>query len=129
MGDGLRTLEDRTFLLLIVAVSVAFAWILWPFYGAVLWATILAIVFAPVCQTAGEVHGATTQPGGPRHGRDHRGHRHPPSDADHRIPGAGSIRPVREVPLRRIESRSQFPTGSGRLAAMGDQSARSLRAD
>jgi hypothetical protein len=25
MGDGLRTLEDRTFLLLIVAVSVAFA--------------------------------------------------------------------------------------------------------
>src|SRR5215211_7190795 len=50
MGDGLRTLEDRTFLLLIVAVSVAFAWILWPFYGAVLWATILAIVFAPVCQ-------------------------------------------------------------------------------
>jgi predicted PurR-regulated permease PerM len=50
MGDGLRTLEHRTFLLLIVAVSVAFAWILWPFYGAVLWATILAIVFAPVCQ-------------------------------------------------------------------------------
>jgi hypothetical protein len=28
--------ELRTFLLLIVAVSVAFAWILWPFYGAVL---------------------------------------------------------------------------------------------
>jgi hypothetical protein len=47
IGDGLRTLEDRAFLLLIVAVSVAFAWILWPFYGAVLWATILAIVFAP----------------------------------------------------------------------------------
>ena len=48
MGDGLRTLEDRTFLWLTVAISVAFAWILWPFYGAVLWATILAIVFAPV---------------------------------------------------------------------------------
>ena len=44
----MRTLEDRTFLWLIVAISVAFAWILWPFYGAVLWATILAIVFAPV---------------------------------------------------------------------------------
>src|SRR5262249_44349276 len=40
-GDGLRTLEDRTFLLLTVAISLAFAWILWPFYGAVLWATIL----------------------------------------------------------------------------------------
>ncbi len=50
MGGGLRTLEDRTFLWLIVAISVAFAWILWPFYGAVLWATILAIVFAPVYQ-------------------------------------------------------------------------------
>jgi predicted PurR-regulated permease PerM len=48
MGDGLRTLEDRTFLLLTVAISLAFAWILWPFYGAVLWATILTIVFAPV---------------------------------------------------------------------------------
>ena len=50
MGGGLRTLEDRTFLWLIVAISVAFAWILWPFYGAVLWATILAIVFTPVYQ-------------------------------------------------------------------------------
>ena len=38
----MRTLEDRTFLWLTVAISVAFAWILWPFYGAVLWATILA---------------------------------------------------------------------------------------
>jgi hypothetical protein len=46
-GDGLRTLKDRTFLLLTVAISLAFAWILWPFYGAVLWATILTIVFAP----------------------------------------------------------------------------------
>jgi hypothetical protein len=33
MGDGLRTLEYRTFLLLTVAISLAFAWILWPFYG------------------------------------------------------------------------------------------------
>lgn len=41
-------LEDKTFLLLVIAVSLAFAWILWPFYGAVLWGTILAIVFAPV---------------------------------------------------------------------------------
>jgi predicted PurR-regulated permease PerM len=43
-----RTLEDKTFLLLIIAVSLAFAWILWPFYGAVLWGTITAIVFAPL---------------------------------------------------------------------------------
>jgi predicted PurR-regulated permease PerM len=29
-------------------VSIGFAWIMWPFFGAILWATILAIVFAPV---------------------------------------------------------------------------------
>ena len=50
MGERLRTFEDKTFLLLVVAVSLAFGWILWPFYGAVLWATVLAIVFAPLYQ-------------------------------------------------------------------------------
>ena len=44
----MRNLEDNTLLLLTVAVSLAFAWILWPFYEAVLWATVLAIVFAPL---------------------------------------------------------------------------------
>ena len=44
----MRTLEDKTFLLLIIAVLLAFAWILWPFYGAVLWGAVLAIVFAPL---------------------------------------------------------------------------------
>src|SRR3989304_1094682 len=45
---SLRTLEDNTFLLLIVAVSLAFAWILWPLYGAILWGTVIAILFAPL---------------------------------------------------------------------------------
>jgi predicted PurR-regulated permease PerM len=45
---NLPGLEDKAFLLLVVAVSFAFAWILWPFFGAVLWGTILAIVFAPL---------------------------------------------------------------------------------
>lgn len=45
---SLRTLEDKTFLLLIVAVSLAFAWILWPLYGAILWGTVIAILFAPL---------------------------------------------------------------------------------
>lgn len=40
--------QDKTLVVLLVAVSIAFAWILWPFYGAILWATVLAIVFAPV---------------------------------------------------------------------------------
>jgi predicted PurR-regulated permease PerM len=46
----LRSLEDRTLLLLVIVVSLAFAWILWPFFSAVLWATVLAIVFAPLYQ-------------------------------------------------------------------------------
>jgi predicted PurR-regulated permease PerM len=44
----LRNLEDHTLIVLIVAVSLGFALILWPFYGAILWATVLAIVFAPL---------------------------------------------------------------------------------
>ena len=45
---NLPGLEDKTFLLLVIAVSFAFAWILWPFFGAVLWGTILAILFTPL---------------------------------------------------------------------------------
>jgi predicted PurR-regulated permease PerM len=41
-------LQDRMFVFLLVAVSLAFAWILLPFYSAVLWAVILALVFSPV---------------------------------------------------------------------------------
>ena len=44
----MSTLEDKTFIWLVIAISLAFAWILWPFYGAVLWGTVLAIVFAPL---------------------------------------------------------------------------------
>jgi predicted PurR-regulated permease PerM len=43
-----RSLEEKTFLLLIVAASLAFLWILWPLYGAILWATVMAIMFAPL---------------------------------------------------------------------------------
>ena len=42
------SLEDRAFLLLIAAISLAFAWILWPLSGAVLWGTVIAILFAPL---------------------------------------------------------------------------------
>src|SRR5262245_9917744 len=43
-----RPPDDKTFLLLLVAVSLAFAWIVWPLSGAVLWAMIAAIMFAPL---------------------------------------------------------------------------------
>ena len=42
------TLEQKVFLALLLVVSVAFGWILLPFYGAVFWAVILAIIFAPI---------------------------------------------------------------------------------
>ncbi|TWI53113.1 putative PurR-regulated permease PerM [Pseudomonas duriflava] len=41
-------LENKAFLLLLIIVSVAFVWILLPYYGAVFWGAILAILFAPM---------------------------------------------------------------------------------
>ncbi|ANF27025.1 AI-2E family transporter [Stutzerimonas stutzeri] len=42
------TLEQKVFLALLLVVSIAFGWILYPFYGAVFWAVILAIIFSPL---------------------------------------------------------------------------------
>ncbi len=53
----MRTVEDKAFLLLIVAVSLAFIWLVWPFYGAVLWGTVTAIMFAPLCRRLTEAMG------------------------------------------------------------------------
>ena len=47
-SSGAPALADRNFLVLVIAVSVAFAWILRPFYGAVLWGMVTAIVFRPL---------------------------------------------------------------------------------
>ncbi|CAN7277368.1 AI-2E family transporter [Bradyrhizobium sp. LjRoot220] len=44
----MRRIEDQSFLLLLLAVSVAFGWILKPFYGAILWAIVAAVIFAPL---------------------------------------------------------------------------------
>ena len=44
----MRTIDNQVFRLLLLAVTVAFAWILWPFYGAILWAIVVAVIFAPV---------------------------------------------------------------------------------
>jgi predicted PurR-regulated permease PerM len=40
-------LERRALLLLLVAVSLAFGWVLLPFYGTILWGSIIALMFAP----------------------------------------------------------------------------------
>jgi len=49
-GTGLMetSLEYKAFLLLLGLVTVAFFWLLIPFYGAVFWAVILAIIFQPL---------------------------------------------------------------------------------
>jgi predicted PurR-regulated permease PerM len=41
-------LEGAAFLLLLVGITLAFGWILLPFYGAVFWSIVLAILFAPL---------------------------------------------------------------------------------
>ncbi|MEO8079331.1 MAG: AI-2E family transporter [Caldimonas sp.] len=43
-----RDLEQRTFLLLLVVITIAFAFVLWPFYGAVFWGAVLALLFQPL---------------------------------------------------------------------------------
>ncbi|WP_353980155.1 AI-2E family transporter [Salinicola endophyticus] len=40
--------QHKAFILLLTAVSIAFVWLLLPFYGAILWAVILAILFQPM---------------------------------------------------------------------------------
>lgn len=41
-------LQNKTLMLLLVLVTLAFIWILLPFYGAVFWAVVLGIIFAPL---------------------------------------------------------------------------------
>lgn len=41
-------LENKTFLLLLLLVTLAFFWVLWPFYGAVFWGAIFALMFSPL---------------------------------------------------------------------------------
>ncbi len=41
-------LHQKALLLLLGLVTLAFAWILWPFYGALFWAAVIAILFEPL---------------------------------------------------------------------------------
>ncbi|MBC3350065.1 MULTISPECIES: AI-2E family transporter [Pseudomonas] len=43
-----KSLQDKSQMLMLILVTIAFIWILLPFYGAVFWAVILGIVFAPM---------------------------------------------------------------------------------
>ncbi|MBW8754569.1 MAG: AI-2E family transporter [Sphingomonadales bacterium] len=41
-------IEDGGFLVLVLLVTLAFVWLCLPFFGAILWGVVVAIVFAPV---------------------------------------------------------------------------------
>ena len=43
-----RRLHFRTFMVLLVIVTLAFGWVLLPYYGAIFWGTILAVSFMPL---------------------------------------------------------------------------------
>ena len=42
--------DKGAFAVMLVVISVAFGWILWPFFGAILWGLLLSIIFAPIYQ-------------------------------------------------------------------------------
>ena len=45
-----RQKQDVVFALILVVITIALGWVLWPFFGALLWALLLAIIFAPLYQ-------------------------------------------------------------------------------
>ncbi|MFN3547315.1 MAG: AI-2E family transporter [Mesorhizobium sp.] len=44
----MRTMEDQAFLWLLLAITVAFGYVVWPYFGAILWGVIAATLFLPV---------------------------------------------------------------------------------
>ena len=51
IDNPLRTKTDaRALFALLLAVTAAMGWILWPLFGALLWAAVIALLFAPVQQ-------------------------------------------------------------------------------
>ena len=108
---GSPALEDRAFLLLLIAVSLAFAWIIWPLFGAVLWAVILAIVFAPVFRRLLRSLRRRRTPAALRHARGHPGARDPAVDADHGVAGAGGLGRIPADPVGGIRPRPVSPAG------------------
>jgi predicted PurR-regulated permease PerM len=50
MSTSAHKRENGLLAFMLVAISVAFGWILWPFAGAILWAVLLSTIFAPCYQ-------------------------------------------------------------------------------
>ncbi|HAS15079.1 MAG TPA: AI-2E family transporter, partial [Idiomarina abyssalis] len=45
-----ESLERRSFLLTLALVSIAFAWVLIPFWAAIFWACVVTVIFSPLQQ-------------------------------------------------------------------------------
>jgi predicted PurR-regulated permease PerM len=43
-----RVFDRNAFLILLVVLTVGLGWIIWPFYGAVFWGAVLALLFEPL---------------------------------------------------------------------------------
>ena len=52
-AESTSPIEERFFLRLLLVVSILFALVLWPFFGAVLWAVVFAILFMRVNRRMG----------------------------------------------------------------------------
>ncbi|WP_375136919.1 AI-2E family transporter [Sphaerotilus hippei] len=51
-------MQQKTLILLLVSVTAAFGWVLWPFFSVVFWAAVLAVMFMPLHRRLlGALHG------------------------------------------------------------------------
>jgi predicted PurR-regulated permease PerM len=50
MSTRLNGRQSSILLLMLLAVTAAFGWVLWPLFGAILWGVLLSVIFAPVHQ-------------------------------------------------------------------------------
>lgn len=57
MHNNMQIFEARAFLLLIVASSVLFGWLLLPFFDVLFWAVVIAVLFSPVYARLREKYG------------------------------------------------------------------------
>ncbi len=121
--------DHKAFLLLLAAVTILFAWVLLPFFGAVMWGTVIALLFAPVYRRLNAQNGQPPEYGGAGHARHHHRHRDRATGADRRRADAGSARPLHPHQVRRTEHRPVLPAGARRRPVVGRGPAAALRPD
>jgi len=44
----MQKIENHAFMVLVALATIAFAWVLQPFYGAILWGLVVSILFYPL---------------------------------------------------------------------------------